>query len=86
METWRHGDGDIETWRHRHGDMETWINGDMQTCRHRDMDNGDMETSNGKRKMQAQAIFLHPFAHRANESLSFVRLLGIKVVIRLETD
>jgi hypothetical protein len=41
--------------------------------------------SNGKRKMEAQAIFLNPFSvihfpfsHSANESLSFVRLFAKK--------
>jgi hypothetical protein len=35
--------------------------------------------SNGKRKTEAEVIFLNPlqFAHRGNESLSFVRLLSV---------
>ncbi len=53
-----HGEMDIdmETWRHR--DLETWRHGDMETWRHGDL---DMETSEGKRKMEAQAIFPNPF-------------------------
>jgi hypothetical protein len=43
-----------------------------------------------KGKTEAQTIFPNPFtvAHRANESLSFVRLLTKKQteVIRLQTD
>jgi hypothetical protein len=41
----------------------------------------DMETSNGKRKMEAQAIYFHPFnvcSPSANGSLPFVRLLKKK--------
>jgi hypothetical protein len=34
--------------------METWRNGDMES-------DGDIETSNGKRKPEAQVIFLNPF-------------------------
>jgi hypothetical protein len=69
--TWRHGHGvmDMETWtwRHGHGDMESWRNGDIESWRHGDI----------KRKTEAQTIFLNLllFAHRANGSLSFVRLL-----------
>jgi hypothetical protein len=50
----------------------------------------DTETSNGKWKMEAEAIFLIRllFVHRANGSLSFVRLSTKKQaeVIRLQTD
>ncbi len=71
-ETWRHRDIEIETWKHgyidmetsRHGEMETLKHGDVETLRHRhgDMDMKTwMETSNGKQKMEAQAIFLNPF-------------------------
>jgi hypothetical protein len=41
----------------------------------------DLETGNFKnikQKTEAQAIFLLPFAHHANGSLSFVRLLKKK--------
>ncbi len=61
MKTWRHGD--VETWRWRHGNMEKWRHGDMEPWRHGDMETGrhygdmDTETSNGKRKTDAQAIF-----------------------------
>jgi hypothetical protein len=59
----------METWKHGHENTETWKQG-----------HGDMETSNGKRKTEAQAISLNhlPFAHRADGSLSFVRLLKKK--------
>jgi hypothetical protein len=63
--------------------METWSRGDMETqWRLGNVEIGDMD--NIKRK----TIFLNPFAHRANESLSFVRLLTKKQteVIRLQTD
>ncbi len=59
METWRWRHGSMETWRH--GDMETWRHGDMETWRHRNMKNMDMETSNRKRKLEAQVIFKNPF-------------------------
>jgi hypothetical protein len=39
METWKHRDIDIETWKHR--EMEAWRHG-----------HEDVETSNGKRKME----------------------------------
>jgi hypothetical protein len=48
MEKWRHED--MDTWRHGHEDMDTW--------RHW---HEDMETSNVKRKIKAQMIFLHPY-------------------------
>ncbi len=59
-ETWR--DEEIEKWRHE--DMEKWRNGTIK---------GKMENAT----TEAQAIFLHLFlfAHRANGSLSFIRLL-----------
>jgi hypothetical protein len=48
----------------------------------------DMETSNGKRKTGEKAIFLNPFAHRANGSFSSVGLLMKKPteVLCLQTD
>jgi hypothetical protein len=52
--------------------MEKWRHGDMRHGR------GDMETSNRKWRKEAWAIFLNPFAHCANGSLSFVRLLAKK--------
>jgi hypothetical protein len=72
----------METWRHRDGDMETCRHADMQTCRHEDM---DMKTSNGKWKPRQFFLIRLPFTHRANGSLSFVRLLTKKQkkVIRL---
>ncbi len=70
----------METQRYEHGDMDmaiwTWRHGDI--------------TVNAKRKTEAQAIFLSrlPFAHCANRSLSFVRLLMKKQLedISLQTD
>jgi hypothetical protein len=59
-ETWRHGHEDMETWRCGDMAMETWKHGKMETGRHGDREtHGDMdtETSNGKRKTDAQAIF-----------------------------
>jgi hypothetical protein len=98
IETWRHGDmengdmenGDMETWRQGHGDMV------METAQC----TGDMELkywgiltfyknkSNGKRKPRRFPLFRLQFAHHANGSLSFVRLLIKKQteVIRLQTD
>jgi hypothetical protein len=56
------------TWRHGHGDT--------------DLETGNFK--NIKRKTEAQAIFLLPFAHHANGSLSFFRLLKKQMdVIRL---
>jgi hypothetical protein len=65
IETWTHGDRDIETWRYGH--MGTY--GHMDNCR-----NGDMgiETSNAKRKMEAQAIFLNQFTICSSCTLKFV--------------
>ncbi len=37
-----------------------------------------VQTENGKRKTEDQAIFPNPFAHRANRSWSFVHLLTNK--------
>jgi hypothetical protein len=53
LETWK-----METWTWRHGNMEIWRYGDMETRRHGEWRNGEMnmETSNGKWKMEAQAI------------------------------
>jgi hypothetical protein len=72
METWKHGEM-------KHGDMETLI------WRHV---HGDMETSDGKRKVKYFSLILLPFARPANRSLPFVRLLMKKQmkVIRLRTD
>jgi hypothetical protein len=91
--TWRHGQGNMnKTWteRNRHGDMDrktwTWRNS-IQI-----LGNSEVPRKNfmRKRKTEAQAIFLDPFifAHCANESSSFVRLLTKKQtgVIRLQTD
>jgi hypothetical protein len=59
----------------------------METCRHADSrhEDMDMETSNGKWKPRQFFLIRLPFAHRANGSLSFVRLLTKKQkkVIRL---
>jgi hypothetical protein len=72
-ETWRHGhrEMDKETWTRRHG------HGDM-----------DMVTKpNGTRKIRRCSFIRLPFAHRANGSLTFVRLLTKNdEVIRLQTD
>jgi hypothetical protein len=60
----------------------------MEKLRQGDIGDMDMETqSNGKRPRRFFLIRL-PFAHRANGSLSFVRLLTKKQkeVIRLLTD
>jgi hypothetical protein len=72
MATWTHGDF------FGHGDMELKYRG-SEVLR---------KKSNGKRKTEVQVIFLNPFAHLANESLSFVRVLMKKQmeVIRLKTD
>jgi hypothetical protein len=75
METW--------TWRHGHGDMDMVQTVELKyrgilTFQQQKMENG------------TQAIFLiHlTFAHRANGSLSFVRLLTKKQmeVIHLQTE
>jgi hypothetical protein len=63
----------METWRR--GDMELWSPGNMKTWRHRYM---DMETSNRKQKPRQFSLIRLPYSHRANRSLSFVRLLLIK--------
>jgi hypothetical protein len=66
METRRHRD--MKTLRQAYGDMET------STWR-QEHGNKDMKTSNGKRKPRRFSIICLPFAHHANGSLSFVRLL-----------
>jgi hypothetical protein len=83
-ETWRHGYKDIETWiKWRHGDMdmETWI----WRHGHRDM---ELNKLNEKRKPKWLSWVRLLFAHRANGSLSFVRLLTKQQteVIHLQTD
>jgi hypothetical protein len=84
IEPWRHGDEDMETWKTwRHGDMETWRHGDMETWKHGDKEtfrhrHEDMETSNGNRMPRRFSTIRFPFAHYANGSLSFVRLLTKK--------
>ncbi len=47
-----------------------------------------ISNGNGKRKSRRLSLIPLPFAHRANESLSFVRLLTKKQteVIHLQTD
>ncbi len=97
METW------TRTWKHRQGhgnideDMTTWTRTWKQE--HGDMDE-DMamvediktwtRTGNGKRKTEAQAIFLNPFNVHSlcKRNLLFVRLLKKKQteVINLQTD
>jgi hypothetical protein len=52
--------------------METGRQGDVETLRHEDM---DMETSNSKQKHRRFSLICLPFPHRANGSLSFIRLL-----------
>jgi hypothetical protein len=71
METWKHGK--MET----HRNMEKWNNGDMylKTWCVASFHNGD-----NKKKTETEALAkfssIHLlFAHRANGSLSFVRLL-----------
>ncbi len=54
------------TWKHRHGDMELKYSRILTFY------------EKMKRKTEAQAIFLNPFAHHANGSLTFDRLLTKK--------
>jgi hypothetical protein len=71
MDTWTHGhmdkwtNGLMDSWTHGH--MDTWTHGHMETWRHGRMDiciHGDKawpwRQSNGKRKTEAQAIFVNP--------------------------
>jgi hypothetical protein len=53
-----------------------------------DMDMETWQTKNGKRKPRRFSLIPLQFAHRANRSLSFVRLLTKKPteVSRLQTD
>jgi hypothetical protein len=82
LETWRHG--------HRNMEMETLKHGDINTWRHGEWRNRDMETWNGIGKLKPRrfSIIRWPLAHCANRSLSFVRLLMKKQteVIYLQTD
>jgi hypothetical protein len=63
-EMWRHGHGEIETWRNRQGDMETRRNVDIK--------------KKVKQKPRRFSVICLMFAHRANESLSFVCFLAKK--------
>jgi hypothetical protein len=95
---WRHGhrDMDRETWMwiHKHWEMDM----DMETRRHGHKKwtwrNGHGDTdkktwtwnfkkSMGKRKPRRFSLIRFPFAHRANGSSSFVRLLTKKTTGRL---
>ncbi len=49
--------------------VETWTSGDMETWKHGDT---DMETSNRKRKTEAQAVFLNPFTICSSSKRKFV--------------
>jgi hypothetical protein len=83
METWRHGDAEMETWKHGDMETETWKHGymDMETWKHFEI---ETSTENGS----PVSLIRLPFAHHANGSLSFVRLMTKKLaeVIRLQTD
>jgi hypothetical protein len=70
----------METWKH--GDTEPWSHGDMETWTWR---RGNIKW---KRKPRLFSLIRLPFAHRANGSLPFVRLLMRKQteVIRLQTE
>jgi hypothetical protein len=60
------------------GDIENWRNGDMEKSSY---EQGDMAIrQHGKRKTEAQAIFLNPFTvySSCKQSLSLVRLLRTK--------
>jgi hypothetical protein len=69
-------------------EMEAWKHGDMEKLRHGYMETWTWRHEDIKQKMDAQVIFLNPFTHRANGSLSFVTLLMKKQtkVIHLQTD
>jgi hypothetical protein len=64
METWKHEDTEKhEKWRYEN--IEKWRNGDMKTWQHGDMETwtwthgqGDMETSNEKRKPRRFSFIL----------------------------
>jgi hypothetical protein len=62
--------------------METRRNGNM------DMETGKHQSGNGKRKSRRFSLIRVLFAHCANRSLSFVRLLTKKQteVMRLQID
>jgi hypothetical protein len=75
--------------------METWTQGDMKTQRLGDMGTWRHGDGDIRQKTEAQVISLKrlPFAHRANGSLLFVRLLFLRLltkkqlkVIHLHTD
>jgi hypothetical protein len=93
---WKHGqrhgnmDKDMETWM---GDMETWTRTWRRDRGHGNIfaiietrtmtRNGKLETGN---KAQAISLIHLPFAHRANETLSFVcRLLMPRPTTALES-